>query len=86
MQYYGSYRLTSATEIAAKGSDEVQAQSYQDVYARWTLPAFSSYVDGTQITFGIKNLLNDYTMEGTGLSSYSNPRLRQYYLSAKFNF
>ena len=86
MQYYGKYDLKNETAILLQGKDTVDAQTYHDVYARYSsnLAKYGS----PELSFGIKNVFGESQkdMTNTYLSKFSDPRLQQYYLNLKFAF
>jgi outer membrane receptor protein involved in Fe transport len=92
MQYYGAYDINPASTAAIKqqGSSRVKAQAYHDIFARYALPkAFGWQGGALELTFGIKNLFDKVTWDmsqSTYLSSYSDPRGRQFYTNLKVSF
>jgi outer membrane receptor protein involved in Fe transport len=92
VQHYGAYRITASSTAAIRqqGSDKVVAQTYHDVFARYVLPQnLFGQKTATELTFGIKNLFDENARDmsqTTYLSTYSDPRGRQFYTNLKVSF
>ncbi|MCH7313788.1 TonB-dependent receptor [Acinetobacter sp. ANC 3882] len=95
-QYYGSYDMVNATAILnqtgrADKKLKIEDQIYHDIFAKVKLPTSKLIKQSSsELSFGIQNLFNDYTVDMYGtqsyLSKYSDVRGRQYYLNLKFSF
>lgn len=93
-QYYGAYQIdpSSTVAIESQGTDTIGSQLYHDVFARARfLPAgvLKDNLETLELTFGIRNLFNDYKMDLSASNYYStfgDPRLRNYYLNLKVGF
>ncbi|AOA59862.1 TonB-dependent receptor [Acinetobacter larvae] len=94
-QFYDAYKLMNANAILNQTGEKntelkIGRQIYHDVFARakFKIPQVKA-MDSAEITFGIHNLFNDYTLDMSNsdyLSEYSDPLGRQYYLNFKFRF
>jgi len=93
-QYYGAYDLdpASVTAILNQGTDRVDAQLYQDIYARTVLfpGSLKSAIGGNaDLTLGVKNIFNKKSIDmtqGNFYSRFNDPRLRQFYVNVKLAF
>ncbi|WP_023270385.1 TonB-dependent receptor, partial [Acinetobacter gyllenbergii] len=70
---------------------KIEDQIYHDIFAKVKLPSSKLLKhSSSELSFGIQNLFNDYTVDMSGtqsyLSKYSDVRGRQYYLNLKFSF
>ncbi len=91
MQFYGKYKVLLSDQYEHEGRAEysVASQTYHDVYLRYAMPQVNGAKWGSpELTFGIKNIFAQYEIDltSTDISSFTDPRLRQYFFNLKFNF
>ncbi len=101
-RYFGSYKqvgpplLDYLGFVVQQGSDHIPSQTYHDVWASYKLESTGSNLaarltDKLEIRFGVKNVFNtvppfDAIGPQSAYSGFGDPRLRDYWLSAKTSF
>lgn len=91
MQFYGKYKVLLSDQISREQQAvySVGSQTYHDLSLRYKMPtATRTQWGSTELSFGIKNVFANYEIDlsPTYISSFTDPRLRQYFLNLKFNF
>jgi len=94
VQYYGSYNITDKNAILSQtgyASDElkIDGEFFHDIFARYKFKTPKLKDGRTEITFGVNNLFNSYTLDMSNtnyISRYTDPLGRNYYVNMKFSF
>lgn len=91
-QYFDSYALNAQRAVDPnQGAATIESQIYHDVVGRYRFGASQGLLAETEVSFGIRNVLNadppvDVTLIVPGYSRFGDPRLATYYLTIKKGF
>jgi outer membrane receptor protein involved in Fe transport len=75
--------------VLAQGKDSVPDQIYHDIYVKYSFDQSTNLLNGTEVTFGIQNLLDKsppIIARGGPYSLFGDPRLRRFTIAVRRHF